>query len=407
MTDAPQNTENQLQTALTHHRAGRLEQAEPLYQQILAVHPNHAEALHLQGVLAHQTGRNQLALEYLTKAIRQNPNSAAYYDHLGSIYRALDRLEEAIISYQQCLALKPEDEFAHYNLGVALSDQGCLAEGIRSLQRAIALNPELAEAHHSLGLLYKKCGEVAAAVACFREVLRIQPDNHHAAYLIALLSGAEQEQAPASYIANVFDGAAAIFDQHLVQTLHYDTPLRLQELVTQIIEPKPASCDILDLGCGTGLMGTVLAPYARTLTGVDLSSNMLEKAQARQLYQRLEQAELVEMMLKETVQSYDLIVAADVFIYIGKLDAVFTEARRLLRPNGLFVFSVEALDALADAEQGKDYRLNPCGRFAHAIAYIKTLAAQSGFLVSSATLSDARLENGKPVAAWLLALLPS
>lgn len=406
MTDTSANPASSqvIENARALHRAGQLAQAEAIYQQVLQAEPEHPEALHLQGVLAYQTGRNQLALECLTKAIALNPTAPAYYDHLGSVYRAEGRLDEAIASYHQGLALKPDDVFAHYNLAVAYSDKGQVADAIHSFQRAIALNPDLAEAHHSLGVLLKKCDQIPAALACFREVLRIAPDHSHAAYLVATLTGVELEQAPSSYIASVFDGAAANFEQMLVDTLHYAIPQQMLALVAQLLAPSAGSCDILDLGCGTGLVGAAFAPYARSLVGVDLSAKMLEKAEARQLYQRLEKADLLSMMQGEARDSYDLILAADVLIYTGKLDAIFAEAKRLLRSGGLFAFSVEALDALADSKHGLDYHLNPSGRFAHSLAYIKTLAVNSGFTVSSATLCDARLEKGEPVKAWLLAL---
>lgn len=397
--------EQLLETARTLHRAGQLAEAEALYRQILSADPQHPEAMHRLGVLAHQAGQHQLALQYIGQAIALNPQ-AAYYCNQGTVYRALGRLEEAADSYRHGLELQPEDALTHYNLGVALSELEQIAPAIASFQRAVALNPNLAEAHYNLGVQLKKCGEHAAALACFEQVLRLAPDNRQAAYFAAMLSGASQEQAPDSYVAGVFDHAAATFDQHLVQDLHYDTPQRLLELITQTLHPQPASCDVLDLGCGTGLMGQALAPYARTLTGVDLSPKMLAKAQARGLYQRLEQAELTAMMAGETPHSYHLIVAADVFIYAGKLDAIFAEARRLLRDDGLFAFSVEALDALPKAKPGQDYRLNPNGRFAHALAYIQTQAMQNHFEVCSATQSNGRQESNQPVAFWLILLRP-
>ena len=158
--------------------------------------------------------------------------------------------------------------------------------------------------------------------------------------------------------------------------------------------------DVLYLGCGTGLVGSTIYPYARQLVGVDLSTKMLAKAKERNLYQRLESADLLSMMKGELISSYDVIVAADVFVYIGKLDEIMQEGARLLRPGGVFAFSVEAMESLSHGVSNTDdgeYILNPTGRYAHSSNYIDKLARTHGFTISSLTRNKMRLEAGKPV----------
>ena len=149
----------------------------------------------------------------------------------------------------------------------------------------------------------------------------------------------------------------------------------------------------------------MLAPYARQLVGVDLSAKMLDKARERNLYHRLEQLDLLTMMQGEAAASYDVVFAADVFVYLGKLDELVDQARRLLRPGGLFAFSVESLDALAgDAAalpDRRDYKLNVTARYAHSIAYLTRMAADNGFDVLSTTGTQHRLDRGKPVQGYL------
>jgi len=137
---------------------------------------------------------------------------------------------------------------------------------------------------------------------------------------------------------SVFDGCADTFDKHLVQELDYDTPHRLVELICRCAGPATAQWNVLDLGCGTGLSGSAIAPYARNLVGVDLSANMLTQARALGLYQRLEQQELLQLMHDEPAASYDLIIAADVLIYFGQLDTVCGAAKRLLKRGGCLHF---------------------------------------------------------------------
>jgi predicted TPR repeat methyltransferase len=181
------------------------------------------------------------------------------------------------------------------------------------------------------------------------------------------------------------------------------------ELSVPLLRGAGEKSDLLDLGCGTGLAGVAFAPYTRHLVGVDLSANMLARARARRLYQRLEHAELLSMMQREGNASYDVVVAADVFIYSGRLDEIFAEVKRLLRAGGLFAFSVESLDALSGLarempHEAKEYQLNASGRFAHASTYIQALALACGFRVNTMLSAPARLEDGKAVMAWLVLL---
>jgi len=115
--------------------------------------------------------------------------------------------------------------------------------------------------------------------------------------------------------------------------------------------------------------------------------------------------DLLAMMQGEAASTYDVVIAADVFVYLGKLDELVDQARRLLRPGGLFAFSVESLEALADDAAALpdlgDYRLNVTGRYAHSIAYLARLAGHSGFVVLSTTNTESRLDKGKPVQGYL------
>ena len=155
-------------------------------------------------------------------------------------------------------------------------------------------------------------------------------------------------------------------------------------------------------------MGAAIHPHARKLVGVDLSARMLTKAGERSLYQRLEKSDLLTMMKNEAASSYDLIVAADVFVYIGKLDEIVGEGARLLRPGaGLLAFSVEALESSpngGDDTNNSGYKLNANGRYAHSSAYLRELARTHGFSVSALARNSVRLEKGKPVEGWFALL---
>jgi predicted TPR repeat methyltransferase len=395
-----------LECGLAHHEAGRLEQAQIMYRRIFDAQPQDADALHLFGVAEHQSGNHRAAIEYIERAIDLNPRVPLYHSNLGSAYLSLNLLDEAGRSVMASLALKPDSADAHYNLGVILNSRGEHDKAQACFRQAILLQPAFIHAHFNLGILLRRAGHFPEAAQCFQQVVQLEPGNATARFLLAASNGQKIERAPDQYVAGLFDADADKFDEHLVNTLQYDTPQRLLALSIGLLGGEKK--DLLDLGCGTGLIGASFAPYAKHLVGVDLSANMLARARARQLYQRLEHAELLSVMQWEKSACYDIIVAADVFIYCGKLEEIFTEARRLLRSSGFFVFSVESLEDMprgtSKRSGARNFQLNANGRLAHSAAYIHTLAFASGFRVNTMLSAPARLEAGKPVPAWLVLL---
>jgi predicted O-linked N-acetylglucosamine transferase (SPINDLY family) len=171
-----------LAIAIRHHQAGRLQAAEEIYRQILAVESNHAEAIQFLGVIASQRGNYAIAVEYLGRAVALKSSSAAFHLNLGEAYRAWHRIPEAVACYRRALELKPDFAEAHHNLGNALMDQGKPDDAVACYRRALELKPDLAEAHNNLGNALKDLKKLDGAVACYRRALELKPDfaeAHH------------------------------------------------------------------------------------------------------------------------------------------------------------------------------------------------------------------------------------
>jgi protein O-GlcNAc transferase len=199
-----------LARAQAFHQAGHPNEAEGLYRQILAVDPNHADALHLLGVAAYQGGRNDLAVELIGKAIAHNNRVADFHCNIGNVLGTLGRLGEAEAHYRRAIGLRPDHVESHNNLGNMLKDQGRLAEAegllrhalalrpgyadahynlgnvlldqrrtdeaVGHYRQAIGLNPGLAKAHYNLGYVLKEQGRMAEAADCYRRALALKPD---------------------------------------------------------------------------------------------------------------------------------------------------------------------------------------------------------------------------------------
>jgi predicted TPR repeat methyltransferase len=335
--------------------------------------------------------------------LERYPDSAFIWNLLGVSLEMQGK--GGLAALQKASALLPEDAEIQNNMGNALSDLGRAGEAEARYRQALVLNPDFFGAYGNLGAMLRTQGKLNEALACFQEQLRLAPGDTVIAHHIAAISGRNTECAPEQYVEKVFDEYAEEFDAHLQQVLRYDAPGKLVALVTGNATPPPEKWNVLDLGCGTGLVGLAIAPFARHLVGVDLSSKMLEKAQARQLYHRLERVELLTMMRSEAASSYDVIVLADVFIYIGKVDDIIAEIKRLLCRGGVVAFSIETLDTALNEGPGQDvqpaYQLRDTGRYAQSVAYMDRLAVENGFIVKAMVGTTLRVEGGKPVNGFL------
>jgi len=167
----------ELAAAVELHRQGKLQQASLCYEQILCQAPAHADALHLLGLVAYQSGRPGAAADLLRKAIKSNPRSFAYHNSLGEALRVQGRLSEARACYQRALRLKSDYPEAQCNLGVVLQEEGKSSQAIAHFRRALHLDPGLAAAHYGLGNALQGVGKHEAALESYEHCLRLLPDS--------------------------------------------------------------------------------------------------------------------------------------------------------------------------------------------------------------------------------------
>ena len=373
---------------------GRLIEAERLARHATRRFPGHAFAWKVLGAALVQQGRQAEALAPLEKAVSLMPGDAEAHYNLGVNLRQLEQFAAAAACCVTALNLDPRSVVALNNLGTNLHDLGQTEAAIACYQRTLALAPDYADAYGNLGVDLVVLGRPAEA--CFQRRLVLVPDDEAARHHLASLAGQQTERAPAAYVEQVFDGYAHHFDRHLQQGLGYAVPQALVDLLRPHAPPASGGWTVLDLGCGTGLVGRAIAGEARSLVGVDLSAKMLQKAKEGNLYHRLVRQDLTQMMQAEPNATYDVIIAADVFIYLGKLDGIFVEVRRLLRPGGVFAFSIEGGSGEAA------YRLDTTGRYVHSADYVRSLAADQRLSVVQSVPTVLRRERNAPVGGILM-----
>jgi predicted TPR repeat methyltransferase len=422
------NDQEAIRVAMELHRRGQLELAEQVYRSVLGLRPDDANATHFLGLLNCQRGRLDEGTRLMRRSLELDPTVAAWHNNLGNALLEARELDAATDAYARCHSLDPGNVEVLNNLGVLRRGQGRLDLAEDAFKQAIAMKPDFADAHanlavvyyqqeridegytHSaealrlkpghhgarrvLGVLYAQLGRLEEAREVFREWLRHEPGDLQALHYLAACGGGDvPERASDGYVEQEFDGFADSFDAKLAQ-LQYHAPELVGGEVARLLGTPQRHARIIDAGCGTGLCAPFLAPYARTLVGVDLSANMLEQARLRGGYDELVKAELVSF-LKARPASAELVVSADTLCYFGPLATAFAAARRALAPGGHLVFTVERHD------EGEGHRLNPHGRYSHRRDYLQRALAQAGFEGMNFDAVTLRHESGKPVAGWL------
>jgi predicted TPR repeat methyltransferase len=290
-----------------------------------------------------------------------------------------------------------------YGYGRDLASRGDLAAAADLFAQATEAAPGFAAAWFALGEMREKLGDGAGAAAAFREALRLDPgDRHGAALRLARLGAADPEGAMSpSYVRTLFDQYAPRFDGALVEGLAYRGPQRLLDAVERALSPHPQVGAMLDLGCGTGLAGAAFRPLVRHLTGVDLSPGMIAQAHAKGIYDRLETGELVEFLAAERAarRHYDLVIAADVFVYLFDLTPVARAVADVLSPGGLFAFTVETHDGDGS---GDGVELGDRLRYRHGAAHVRAAVVSGRLRLIELTLVATRIESGAAVPGLLL-----
>jgi predicted TPR repeat methyltransferase len=341
---------------------GELAAGEARYREALALAPDHLGALSLLGFLLVDR---------------------------GDVSGAIDLLERA-------RDIAPAFAPIQLALGAAYAEAGLEAQAVTAMETAVKLDDTSTVPLERLAKLHIRGRRTREAIGVLRRIVRRDAAHAEARFLLAGLTGdpgtTNVDAPPPALIADLFDTYAPTFERHLVEELQYRVPRALAALVAETGAVPDRTWRVLDLGCGTGLAGVELAAYARELIGVDLSPRMVTRARERGLYAEVHCEDLATTLARVT--DVDLIVAADVFIYVGVLDQAIAACARALRPGGLLAFSVER-------STGEDVVLQTTLRYAHGDAYIRGLASAHGLAVERAEPTVLRVDNDEPAHGML------
>lgn len=391
----PEVIHSLFQSACQFHQEGRFEEAKSVYLQLL----EHIDAplLHYNlGLIYHSTQETELACDCFEHAHAGNPEDTDSLFNLALCQKNCGKFAKATESYLKLLDFDPHNIDALYNLAGCYREQRKDEQAIALYLKVLQLAPEHHSATSNLAYMYQLTDNTEQAIRYYQKLLELAPDNEAAGHMLASLLGTSSLAPPESYVRNLFNNYSDHYEESLVKNLQYDVPLQLrQHFNTLQVNTKSFKYGI-DIGCGTGLSGLAFKDIVTVLDGVDISEKMIALAEGKCIYRSLVVSSIASA-LRQTVQTYDFVIAADVFAYLGDLEETFQLLSACTQPGGHFFFSTESGNTAG-------YSLRSSGRYTHGTEYIYALARKFGWLVELQQSTNLRMERGGWVIGnlWIL-----
>tara|TARA_Y100001968_G_scaffold100515_1_gene90429 strand:+ start:98 stop:1480 length:1383 start_codon:yes stop_codon:yes gene_type:complete len=340
------------------------------FSKALQLNKQNTDILNCLGDLHFKYEKYEQAKEYFHKAFTHNQSDNISMSNLGICLYRLGYTQSAITHLQKSLEIEPNYISALNNLAVIYMDLENYQEGLSLLQKVISLDKNNFLANKNSGLLYTKLEDFEKAKIFIENALKYNKDDDELNFIYDSVNNKTPKNAPLGYVESLFNNYAKNFERSLTKELDYKFPKKMCEFVIDCSDIPNIFDNAIDLGCGTGLSGEVFRDYVDFFTGVDLSKNMLDIAKKKKIYDELLTGDICNILEKST-KKYNLFIIADVFIYIGELQDVFSKIKNRSEEGAIVIFSTEHL------EEG-DYLLVK-QRYRHSKNYIEKILKQNNF----------------------------
>lgn len=342
-------------------RQNHLKEAITQAERAVDLDGNNPEVLARVVDVAHRAQHFDLALAWLQRAAVISPDNADIKRLLARDLRQTGQYDKAMAAYNALVEASAVD---------ALALMG-------RVQTALAM------------------GNQSAALKDCEALLSLHPGNEEVLFYADLARGNTPARQPAAMVRSLYDGFADLYDQHVVAALKYKLPREVARIITERYPDR--TLNVLDLGCGTGLLGACLGRIQGAMVGVELSPRMIDQAARHNVYDRFHNVDLLDALEATPPSLYDVIAALDVFIYAGDMTDAIPQAHAILRPGGHFIFSCESA-----GEDEADLVLRPSQRYAHKASHIESLCREAGFSEIEVEAMPLRYEGNQPVEGFLV-----
>ena len=392
---APRDARLFMLAALMAEKSGNLNGAYDAMQRCVTLAPDWATGLLEQALLFARHNRDAEAVATAERVIALEPNNARVIGNVVDIAHRVGNVDMAIRHLENALKLVPSDRVLRRYLAVDLGSIHKWDEALAILEPLINEAPNDHLARIARVQLLQARGTMQEALPDTTALLALKADDKIYQYYHQLALGEVPAFVPVELTTRIFDDMATSYDKHMVRDLGYRLPKQVADQLVDIYPDR--RFNLLDLGCGTGLLGAVLGPIDGYIIGVDMSSQMLTEAAKHKVYYKFHQVNLLEALSATPADTFEAITALDVLIYVGDLQQTLADAYRVLAPGGVLIFSCEHGDVT-----GPDVQLQPFGRYTHTLSSTVRLAKAAGFDRVDTKDIDLRMEAGQPVDGFIV-----
>ncbi|PQM56973.1 MAG: hypothetical protein CML39_01645 [Rhodobacteraceae bacterium] len=353
----------------------------------------------IKNLVHSSTSQNEISLATFDKAVKLTfPKilEPKMLSNLGEAFNKLGKYSSAQAVLEKAISLAHLPN-TYNNLALTAKALGNLDGALIHLSKARQILPNSVLINQNLAETHLAMGHDSKAIEYFNKALVLDHKNQSVKFKLYALLGKKMDSAPERYVSDLFDKYSETYDRHLLSSLNYEVPKEISEYINLRYGTTRKLGTVLDLGCGTGLCGLGLIDRCTELIGIDLSKQMLIKAKEKNIYTHLKNVELTKY-LKNSKSKFDVMIAADVLIYLGKLDKLFRYSRRAIRDGGRFIFTVEVTNT-------NRFQVNKTGRFSHSRKYIEELAEKELWYIEFEKQINIRKENSSQVRGLLFSLL--
>lgn len=376
-------------------KAGNLEMAVKSARQAMRMEPTwHVPMIELAHMLS-QSHQLDEAMDLARRAARMEPEN---FTVILSAAQIADRCraDETVVWARKASELQPANLALKLALGAKLVQRQQWDEALAIYAPMLEANPQ--DINGLLGRMSvaRGRGDTAQFQADADALLALLPNDETIRFWHTQAHGQVPPTQPLSMVAGMFDDFASTFDLAMVRALNYKLPEKVAQMLVELHPTR--QFNLLDLGCGTGLLGVYLRRIQGHIIGVDLSGEMIRQAARHNIYSRFHQVNLVDALRDTPADTYEAITSLDTLIYVGDLGQVIPGALRVLKPGGHFIFSCETAE-----ENEADLVLRPTGRYAHKQSHIEQMCRDAGYAyVHVEPLPKLRIEDGVPQKGFLV-----
>ncbi len=351
--------------------------------------------MELASSLARQNQGDE-ALQYAARALKQGANDPQLLTRALAIASQVGVNDEAMGWAEAGHQLYPEDLRYPLFLAEQLVRRKELTQARGFLDKVLAAEPDNKLALRGALVCAVDLEDNASAIDLADRLLALSPEDANVQYAHAVAHGQTPPTLPGGVVTSLFDDYATSFDLHLVRGLQYRAPEQTAKILNELYPDR--RFNVLDLGCGTGLLGVYLGPINGFIVGVDLSEKMIEQAVRHNVYARFYNVNVLDALRDTPADHYEVITCLDVLVYVGDLSTVIPNAYRILKAGGHFIFTCEAA-----TEEEEDLVLRESQRYAHKASHVERLCREAGFDdVRVEHLPALRMEYNKPLPGFLM-----